>query len=269
MKYLFLFLKKQLFFILFVFLELIAFLLLANNNNYHRSNIVNTSNVITGSFYSGFSSISDYFSLKSENNMLLEENTFLRNSLAIQNEQHDSLLIDDGIYEFIPAGVISNTNRSRNNFIMINKGRKDGIEKEMGVISSLGAAGIIVEVSEHYATAISILHKDTRISAKLKKNGQMLNVVWDGKEYKSGMVEDIPSHIFPSEGDTVVTSGYSFIFPENIMIGTISGNVIRGGNFNKARLLFSTDFNRLHNVYVTKNLASKELDSLLILPGDE
>lgn len=152
---------------------------------------------------------------------------------------------------------------------MIDKGRADGVEKEMGLISPLGIAGIIVEVSSNYATAMSLLHKDSKISARLKKNGQMVNVSWDGKDYKKGLVEDIPTHIIPEAGDTVLTSGYSFVFPTNMMIGTVGENVTMGGNLNRAELIFATDFNNLLHVMITKNKAIPELDSLNMNPENE
>lgn len=269
MKYLFLILKKQSFFFLFVFLELIAFLLLANHNNYHKTNIINTANAFTGSFYSGFSSISDYLFLKEVNRQLSIENAQLRDAGPIKYMPSDSLSEKDTSYQYIAAKVVSNTSRNRNNFIMINKGREDGIEKEMGLISPFGAAGIVVEVTDHYATAISLLHKDTRISARIKKSGQMVSVVWDGNDYRTGMVEDIPTHIIPEPGDTIITSGYSFVFPENIIIGFIGNKIITGGTLNRAQLVFSTDFNNLSFVYATKNLASEELDSIEINIIDE
>ncbi|HSG67907.1 MAG TPA: rod shape-determining protein MreC [Bacteroidales bacterium] len=269
MKYLFLFLKKQFFFLLFLFLELVAFLLLANNNNYHKSSIINSTNAITGRVNEGFSSISDYFMLKEQNRRLSQENAILRSRGELVAGPGDSLGFMDSSYRFIPARVISNTNRSRNNFIMINKGKKDGVDREMGIISPAGIAGIVVEVTQNYATAISMLHKDSRISARLKKSGQMVNVIWDGSDYRKGIVEDIPTHIVPMAGDTVVTSGYSFVFPQNIMIGTIGEMMISGGTLNKAELLFSTDFNRLGYVYVCKNMASSELDSLINSITDE
>lgn len=269
MKYLFLLLKKQIFFFLFVFLELIAILLLANHNSYHKTSIINSANVITGSLYSGFSSISEYFYLKEANRQLNLENSLLRSSGSATYMPPGDPGILDTNYHFIPAKVISNTSRNRNNYIMINKGSVDGVEKEMGLISSFGTAGIIIDVTSHYATAISLLHKDARISAKMKNNGQMVNVIWDGLDFRKGLVEDIPTHIIPQPGDTVITSGYSFVFPENIVIGTIGEKVIRGGTLNKAELIFSTDFNKLNFVYVTQNLASEELDSMEINIIDE
>ncbi len=262
MKYLFLFLKKQSFFFLFVFLELTALLLLANHNNFQKAGFINSSNIITGSFHSAFSSIGDYFFLKQANKQLVGENAQLNKLLQQFPTATDSLYGRDTTYAFIPARVISNTTRNRNNYIMINKGSNDGIEREMGLVSPQGVAGIIVEVSSHYATAMSLLHKDARISARLKNNGQMVNISWDGIDYRKGMLEDIPSHITPMAGDTVVTSGYSFLFPENLLIGVVGENVFKGGSLNRAELIFSTDFNNLYYVYVTKNKASAELDSL-------
>ena len=97
----------------------------------------------------------------------------------------------------------------------------------------------------------------------------MVNVVWDGKDYRKGQVEDIPTHIIPVAGDTVITSGYSFVFPEGLVIGVIGDKIISGGNLNRAELIFSTDFNNLYHVYVTQNNASKEIDSLLMIIRDE
>ena len=157
MKYLFVFLKKQSFFFLFVFFELLAILLLANHNNYQKAGIINSTNVITGSFQGIYSSVEDYFFLKESNRQLSLENARLYNSLQYVSVLPDSVFMVDTVYEFIPARVISNTTRGRNNYLMIDKGRYDGIEKEMGLVSPLGVAGIIVGVSNHYATAMSLL----------------------------------------------------------------------------------------------------------------
>ena len=269
MKYLFIFLKRQSFFFLFVLLELIAILLLVNHNSFQKSRLINTTNIVTGTFHNVYSSVEDYFFLKKANHQLGIENARLYEMIQKNQVLHDSIFERDTIYAFIPARVISNTTRGRDNYIMINKGRSDGVDKEMGLISPNGIAGIIVEVSSNYATAMSLLHKNTRISARLKKNGQMVNVSWDGADYRKGQLEDIPSHISLQSGDTVITSGYSFLFPEGLLIGTVGEKVIKGGSLNRAELIFSTDFDNLYYVYVTKNNASVELDSLNIRQKDE
>jgi rod shape-determining protein MreC len=262
MKYLFIFIKKQSFFFMFIILEVISILLLVNHNNFQGSRALNTTNAITGSLNYVYSSISDYFFLKEANQQLSDENAWLNERLYGGIKKIDSVQREDSLYSFIPARVISNTNRGQNNYIMINRGRADGVEKEMGLVSPYGVAGIIVEVSRNYATAMSLLHKDSRISARLKSNGQMVNVIWDGNDYRLGLIEDIPTHIIPVPGDTVITSGYSFVFPEGLIIGTIGERTLSGSNLNRAELIFSTDFNNLYQVYVTKNNSSQELDSL-------
>lgn len=269
MKYLFIFIKKQSFFFLFIILEVIALLLLVNHNSFQGSRVINTTNAITGSLNYVFTSIGDYFFLEEANRQISLENALLHQKLQTAIIGKDSVLSQDTMYSFIPARVISNASRGRNNYIMINRGYADGVEKEMGLVSPLGIAGIVVEVSRNYATAMSLLHKDSRISARLKSNGQMVNVVWDGKDYRKGLVEDIPTHIIPVAGDTVVTSGYSFVFPEGLVIGVIGSKTISGSNLNRAELIFSTDFNNLYHVYVTQNNASKEIDSLLMIIEDE
>lgn len=269
MKYLFIFIKKQSFFFMFIILEVISILLLVNHNDFQGSRVLNTTNAITGSFNYVFSSVGDYFFLKEDNRQLSLENARLNEQIYGGMMVVDSVEKEDTLYAFIPARVISNTNRGRNNYIMINRGRADGVEREMGLVSPFGVAGIIIEVSNNYATAMSLLHKDCRISARLKSNGQMVNVVWDGKDYRLGLVEDIPTHITPVPGDTVITSGYSFVFPEGLIIGLIGEKTISGSNLNRAELIFSTDFNNLYHVYVTKNNTSQELDSLKMNIGDE
>ena len=269
MKHLIIFLKRQSFFFLFVLLELIAILLLANHNSFQKSRLINSTNIVTGTFHNIYTSIGDYFFLKEANLQLSTQNAQLNNMLQKIQVIPDSIFEHDTLYTFIPARVISNTTRARDNYIMINKGRADGVDKEMGLISPYGIAGIIVEVSRNYATAMSLLHKDTRISARLKESGQMVNVSWDGIDYRKGLLEDIPSHIILQPGDTVVTSGYSFLFPEGLLIGTVGEKVIRGGSLNRAELIFSTDFNNLYYAYVTKNTASEELDSLNMHLRDE
>jgi rod shape-determining protein MreC len=269
MRYLFLFLKKQSFFLLFVLFELTALLIFFNHNNYQGSRFLNSTNAITGGIYSAFDAVGEYFHLNEANRQLSNENARLMGAVIIRDQLPDTLFDTDTGYVFIPARVISNSSRNRNNFIMIDKGQADGIEREMGVISPGGVAGIIIEVSRHYATAMSLLHKNARVSAKLKKNGQMVTVTWDGVDYRRGMLEDIPTHIKLEAGDTVITSGFSFVFPENVIIGTVGENIIAGANFNRAELMFSTDFNSLYYVYVVQNKASDELDSLKMLSADE
>lgn len=271
MRSLFAFLWKYQFTVLFIFLEGIALVFLFNSYTYHKSLAFNTVNDLTGGVFSASSDISGYFSLRQENDQLLEENTFLLNKLKSNFIQKDiQSLQQDSLYRFIPAKVVSNSVDNRNNFIMINKGLEDGIEKEMGVVSSTGLVGIVVGVSDHYAFIMSMLHQNSRISARIKKNKQLVNVIWNGQNHKYGEVIDIPSHITLLKGDTIVTSGNSLIFPEGINIGTIiEQEKTEDKALGNAKAIFSSDFNSLYYVYVIQNQMKEEQQNLMNEQADE
>ncbi len=271
MRSLFAFLWKYQFTVLFIFLESIALVFLFNSYTYHKSLAFNTVNDLTGGLFSVSSDISGYFSLKQENIQLLEENNNLKNRLETNIRQKDTQFIyRDSLYRYIPAKVVSNSVDNRNNFIMINKGLEDGVEKEMGVISSTGLVGIVVGVSDHYAFIMSMLHQNSRISARIKKSKQLVNVIWDGQNHQYGQVIDIPSHIILLKGDTIVTSGNSLIFPEEINIGTIiEQEKTEDKALGNAKLLFSSDFNSLYYVYVIQNLMQEEQQNLVNEHADE
>jgi rod shape-determining protein MreC len=166
-------------------------------------------------------------------------------------------------YRFISAKVISNTTNKRNNYLVLGKGSIDGISKDMGVITSSGIVGIVKEVSQNYCSVISVLHKDSRISAKIKKNGQIGTILWKGGNFRYGELIDIPTHIKPTLGDTIITSGYSTSFPEGIIIGTIADyKVEKGDNFYTIRVRFSSDFNSISYTSVIQNIMKDEINNI-------
>lgn len=265
MRNLFLFLWRNQFFTLFIILEIISLLLLSNSFSYHRSLRYNTVSDFTGSVFSKYTNVTRYFYLQKENEDLVAENARLRSLIPPVAEGLDSLLYHlDSLYGYIPATVVSNTVSKPNNLIMVNRGYKDGVEKEMGVISSSGLVGIVIGVSEHYSVIMSMLHQNIRISGRIKKNDQLINVVWDQTDYRLGTISDIPSHIQLQAGDSIVTSGNSLIFPKDLLIGVVeSHDKESGGLLSKALIRFSTDFNSLRHVYLIKSFMAVEQKSLL------
>lgn len=264
MRYLIAFLWKNSFFLFFVFLEIIAFVFMINSQNYQGTVIINATNQLTGSVNSIYSEVADYFSLRKSNSQLLYENSNLLNNQTNSFQLSDTgFYYQDTLYNYIEAKVISNSVYKRNNYIMLNRGSKHGIEIDMGVITGEGLVGTVVGVSKNFCTVMSILHKDSKISARIKKNNQLANVVWDGEEYQFGILEDIPTHLQLFRGDTIVTSGNSLIFPEGIRIGNIEIYYDTDGeSLNKALLRFSNDFNALYHVYIIQNLKREELLNL-------
>ena len=260
------FILKHHFVILFLLLEVISILLLARSQNFHRNRVVNTTNDAVGQVYEWSSEVGNYFRLNKTNQNLAEENARLRRQLAMTTDTTRSLFDIDGrdtIYEYIPAQVVNNSIGQANNYIIINKGKADGIERDMGVISSDGIVGVVADVSRHYASILSLLHSHSVVGVRFKNNQELGSLKWGNNNYRYGIVEDIPAHVVLQEGDTVLTSSYSFIFPEDLMVGTVEeSRPISSGALNTAKIRFATDFATLRYVYVIHNLHKPELDSL-------
>ena len=269
MRNLFLFLREHYFYFLFLLLETFSLILLFNYNEFQGSSLYAISNAVSGSVNNIFSGISEYFSLRKTNRVLIEEMAKLHSRIpeAFYTTGLNIFYKKDSIvkleYKYISAKVISNSTNKRNNFLMINKGSVHGIQNHMGVIIGNKIVGQVVSVSSHFSWIMSMLNKDSRISGKFKKNNQLVNVEWSGGNYRKGLVKEIPKHFLIVRGDTIITSGNSDIFPEGLLIGTIFGFTnAQDENFNNGELLFSTDFNSLGYVEVVVDLMRKEKDDL-------
>ena len=197
---------------------------------------------------------------------MVEHNALLMSQLY-NSDNDDSVLVDSSSFEFrfIPAKVINNSVYNVNNYLLIDKGRRDGIEKDMGVICEKGVVGKVVNVTEHYSSVISMLHPYTIVSARFTDNQHIANVTWGNRDYRFGTVNDIPLHLNLEKGDTLVTSGFSNIYPADIMIGTIEEMLESNSkDFNSAKIRFSTNFSTLRHVFVIENLNQAEIDSLTL-----
>jgi rod shape-determining protein MreC len=261
MRNLFQFLRKYYFVFLFLLLEALSLTLFFNYNEFQGNVMYMATYSLSGSIDNLFRNISEYFSLRKTNRILVEELAKFYKPDSVTGFVLDSLSGTE--FRYIGARVISNSTNKRNNFLMINKGKLHGIKNHMGVIIGNKIVGQVVSVSPHFSWIMSVLHKDSRISAKFKKNNQLVTVEWPGGNYKIGEVKEIPRHVAIIKGDSIITSGNSEIFPEGILIGTIEDyTVVEDENFNYATILFSTDFNSLGYVEVVVDLMRKEKEDL-------
>jgi rod shape-determining protein MreC len=246
---------------LFLFLEVISLVLIINYNQFQRSQFLSSSNVVVGKIYEYSDAVTKYFSLRSVNSTLAQENASLRNRLyALENElsysKEDSTLMQRNIlakdrnYTFIPAKVINATISQSKNYLTLDKGADDGIRPEMGVLNGSGVVGIISSVSSHFSVVIPVLNTSSHISAKVKNKTQTGSLVWDGKDPRKANLEEVPLYIELAEGDMVVTSGYSTIFPEGIPIGRISSFRKYNDDFYIIEVDLATDFHQLSFVDV-------------------
>ena len=260
------FLKKYNNVLLFLILEVLCIIMLVNNLPYQKRKLTNVGNAISGRFFKSKTNFTNYFFLKEENQLMMEHNALLMSRLYKIN-QDTSVLVDTSSFDFkfISANVINNSVDNVNNYLLIDKGRKDGIKKDMGVICEKGVVGKVVNVTENYASVISMLHPYTIISARFVDNQHIANVSWDNLDYRFGTVKDIPLHLVLEKGDTLVTSGFSNIYPADIMVGTIEEMLESDSkDFNTAKICFSTNFSTLRHVFVIENLHQTEIDSLTI-----
>jgi len=221
--------------------------------------------------YAGRTSAVEYFGLKNVNENLAVENARLRETLYeitrpvyVVNRLDSSKIAETPFhYDFIASKVINNSVANFSNYITINKGRKHGIEPGMGVISQKGIVGMVKSVSNNYATVTSLLNINFNVSSALKRTGTFCTVKWDGKDSQSSKVLYVPRHVKVVPGDTIITSGYNAVFPENLMIGTVTDvNIEANQAFYNVDLDLVNDFTSLRYVYVIKNHAKSEIDSL-------
>lgn len=260
------FIKRNHFVILFILLEVISVLLLARSQNFQKQRVISTTNDVVGKLSEWGSEVGNYFRLGKANEQLAQENAFLRQQLAVViDTSSNSYVVNsrDTLFEYIPAQVVKNSVNQQNNYIVINKGRVDGLERDMAVISSEGLVGVVGDVSKHYASIISLLHSNSVIGVRFKDNQQIGSLVWETNNYRYGIVKDIPTHVMLQQGDTVLTNSWSYIIPEDLMVGTVEELYLSSkGDLNNAKIKFAADFATLRHVYVIKDLYKSELDSL-------
>ena len=256
-------------FLVFILLETAAVWLISRNSVIQRSDILRSVSAVTNTFSSGAGNVGRYFSLGKINRRLSEENVALRrendrlqaalSDLAVP----DSLLTESPLFDYIPALVVSNSTDRLHNILIINKGKRDGIAVDMGVVTDRGIIGYILSAGEKYSKVSSILDIDNMASGTLTGSNTFGVIQWDGKTARRTVMHDIPVHTVFSDGDTVVSSGYSLIYPPGIPVGTVSGQMLRDGvNYDLTIDLFE-EFSRLRQVYVVSRRDIQELNDLM------
>jgi len=251
--------------VLFIFLELISVWLLISYNQRYNSSFLNSSSLFASSMNSKSKEVSGYFELDVINKELLKENEHLRNKISLKRDLNYLDTLDE-LYIVRSAKVVDNSFRRAKNFFTITKGYSDSIQTGMGVISSLGIAGQVKSVSKNFSTVYSLLHPNLIVSSKIKRTGTICTTQWDQRTYDKAKLKYIPRHIKLREGDTITTSGYNSVFPEDIMIGIVeSFNLSKEMTFYEASIKLSTDFTSLDYVYVIQDLCKVEKDSIMLL----
>lgn len=274
MRNVFIFIRRYFNFLFFLILQVFSLYMLFHFNTFHEAAFMDVAGEVTGRINKQYNAIEYYFQLKKTNEQLVEENLRLRNKLkedflpmdTATELVLDSLKIDSleifRRYEYFPAKVINNSVTSQTNYLTISRGSNQGLSKDMAVVSPTGIIGTIVNVSPNMAVVMSILHRQSRISASLLNSGETGSIEWDGKDPQVLTFRNIPKSATPKLGDTVVTSRYS-TFPPGQPVGTITDiEHQEGSNFFVLKVKPSTNFFNIQFVYAVKNLQKEEQDAL-------
>ena len=246
-------------FILFLNLFCISLILIFSNSKYHNSLVLNSTNSLTGKVFETTNSIFSYLNLKNENESLNEENTELK-KLIYNYSKASNDSIKYGVYN---SKVIKNSYSLNNNYLTISIGNIDSISVDMGVVSNKGIVGITDRVSKNYSRVISVLNTKLNLNAKLKKSNHFGVLNWDGLSYATIQLIDLPKQTKINIGDTIITGGNSFIFPEGVLIGSVSSFKLDDTqNYIEAEVSLFNDMTNIKSIYVIKNNHLEELKKL-------
>ncbi|MCD8269461.1 MAG: rod shape-determining protein MreC [Parabacteroides sp.] len=266
------FLVRKRHWFLFVLLEIVSLMLVYRNNAYQRNIIFSSANVLTGHIASVSGFVTSYLNLHEINKELLERNGQLEMELLELQDHLDMMLADmvnfagyapDSVrqfpYSFILAEVVNNSVSHLSNYITVNKGRKDGIAPDMGVVSERGVVGIVSTVADHFSVIIPVLNPKSRLSCKVLGSSYFGSLSWNGRSTRYANLEELPRHVEFQKGDTIVTSGYSSVFPAGIIVGTVHDfEKQHDNNFFTLEVELVTDFQSLNNVRIIKNYNQEE-----------
>lgn len=266
------FIRKTYVAIIFIALEIVAIRAYAYSTPYTQARLLAVSNSVFGGVYNAMDNIAYYFSLRSENLRLNARIAELENRIDAlggwQAERADSIAEQMHQYNYIAAGVISNSINRAQNFLTLDKGFNDGVNIDMAVLSSEGfVVGYVVNCSENYSVAMTLLNTDMRASGSLLSDGNSGSVHWSGGDPRVVDFDEVSKYADIKAGEMVVTTGFSHYFPQGLTIGTVESFELNASQTTfKARVRLAADIGRLHNVLLVNNTAADEIRALESAP---
>lgn len=257
---------------LFVILEVVSLLIVVNQNSFQHASFLSSSNEAAASLLNTESALTSYFGLKETNRQLADENTALQNRVTqlqgrlelLKDSTHGNLQIaPDQAYRYVSAKVIGNSVNKLQNYITLNKGRLDGIQPEMGVVVNQGIVGIVTAVSDHFSAVMSLLNSKSQLSCKIKRTNDFGRLVWNGVDSDFAQLLEVSRHADVRVGDTLITSGFSAIFPEGIPVGIVTQSSRPStSSYYDITAKLTTDFRTLTYVMVIQYRNMEELQTV-------
>ena len=270
------FLYKYHHWLVFILLEVVSVVLLFQYNSYQGSVWFSSASAVAGKVYELESKMTAYLSMAKENEELTMRNLYQERQLDQLRRLYAEATKDTTAaelkeleflsqYKLIQAKVVENSIHKLENLITIDKGRKDGVEPDMGVACGNGIVGVVYLVSDHYSVVISALNAaSSRISCAIRGRGYFGYLHWYGGDPSVAYVEDVPRHAKFKLGEWLVTSGFSSIFPSGVQVGKIEQayNSSDGLSY-KLKVRLSTDFGNVRDVVVISDKSIAERAALM------
>ena len=246
--------------LVFLFLETWSFILIKNNSPYFSASFFTSSNNIAARILDFKTTTFGYFNLVEQNELLRAQNAELhkKNLNALSSYKYNRLSFKNN-YEVQKSKVINNSVSFSKNYLTIDVGIKEGVKTGMGVIGADGIIGMVKSVSNNFATVTSILHTKMDVSVLVGKERVLASLSWNGKDYRTCEVIHLPKHVKVSKGDTIYSSGYGGIFPEEIVVGIVSAITTEEDKmFHQIEMSLINNFNSLKTAYVVIDKQKKE-----------
>ena len=269
-------------FLLFILLEVAAFLLVVWSNAYPRSRALSTANRLVAWQYEMVAEVTGYFGLKGVNERLAAENAALRSRIENNGQWEESVADSTKILStnskspfkgdlegpriiYREGKVVQMTMNGMRNYLTINRGEEDGVYEGMGVRNEEGAVGIVATVGKHYAVVLPLINIETHLSCRFLKNDYIGTLQWDGRDTRFAELADVATHLEVNVGDTIVTSGLSTSFPAGVPVGVVEEcRLEEGASYYTVRVRLATDFRRLRYIEVIDNEDVEEIQGLRI-----
>lgn len=254
---------------IFIAMEIAAVAMLKSSSTLQDVWLNRASHRVMGKLWSGGETVRNHFSLSRQNDALTQENFALRERLREYELAHEAAVeagesasMAGRRFTYIPATVVKMSRNSMHNYIILNKGSEDGVTTHSGIITSKGVVGIISAVDKHYSYGLTLMNTNVSVSSRVGRSGMVSPLIWDGKNSNRGMLKDIPLHYNIEPGDTVVTSGFSNIFPADIPVGITGKTEVVYGSTSQTEVILFQEFGALRYVTIVKNPERDEISAL-------
>lgn len=257
--------------VLFVLLEIAALSYYARSTAYTEARLLSRTNSVVGGLNGLVTDMGNFFRLGRENRALTTRIAALEEELARYREADEAgrlkvelRTMGESKYRMTEAAVVSNTVGRAHNYITLNRGGADGITNGMGVITPDGSiAGYIVDYTEHYAVAVSILNPVFRGSGTPEGSAYQGAIRWDGRNPHFVTLEGLSKYAEPQVGQKILSTGFESYFPAGLTIGTVeSARLDEVGTTYTVRVRLSADLSAMNNLIIIENLDHQEIHEL-------